>query len=213
VLAADQTQVSGRVTLLTANNAVGAPIPMPVTVTVAQRGTGGMKIVGVSVGGVASEIDWYAGQPLPFSGTGSFDLGPAAVVADAAGITWSLDDGQRLLTPGRYSANAPTAVGNGAGGGLGQPRDTVTFVASAGSGAGFVTNGDAQLHLTPQTLHLRGPGSVHLSGALRITTGTKAPRSVTTVTFGNGPFVITLTPMATGGYQITAVLQGPVTAA
>ena len=210
VLAAGQTRVTGRVTLLTATDAVAAPIGLPVTVTVPQRGTGGMKIVGVSVDGQPAEIDWFAGQPLPFSGTGSFDLGPAKVVIDGGGITWHLDAGQRVLRPGRYTAGAPVAVG---GGGLAQPRDSVTFVAAAGSGAGFVTNGDAQLHLPKTTIRLDGPGGVHLSGAMSVTTGTARPRAATTVTFGPGPFVIALYPIAGGtGYLIDALLQGPVTA-
>jgi hypothetical protein len=54
---------------------------------------------------------------------------------------------------------------------------------------------------------------MRLSGALKVTTGTGRPRSATTVTFGGGPFVITLYPIVGGtGYLVEALFQGPITA-
>ncbi|HWW52315.1 MAG TPA: hypothetical protein VNY84_00990 [Acidimicrobiales bacterium] len=209
VPAAGQTRVTGRVTLLTADDAVASPLRLPLTITVAERGRGDVTIVGVTVSGQPEQIVWLAGQPLPLSGTGSIDLGPAAVTADAGGIVWHLDHGQRVLTPGHYTAGAPVAVGEG---GLADARDSVSFDAEPGGGAGFISNGDAQVRLAAGPLNLNGPGRVHLSGALLLTTGSGPPRPATTITFGPGPFEVVLQPSATG-YSIDARFQGNLTAA
>ena len=210
VPAAGQTHVTGRVTLLTAEDAVGTPLRLPLTITVAERGRGDVTIAGVTVAGQPEQIVWLAGQPLPLSGTGSIDLGPAAVTADASGIVWHLDHGQRVLMPGHYTAGAPVAVGEG---GLGEARDSVSFDVEPGSGAGFISNGDAQVKLLPTSpLVLTGPGRVHLSGALLLSTASGPPRPATTLTFGPGPFEVVLRPSATG-YSVEARFQGNVTSA
>ena len=207
--AAGQTLVTGRVTMLTAEDAVGALLRLPLRITVAERGRGDVTIVGVTVAGQPEQIVWLAGQPLPLSGTGSVDLGPALVTADAGGIVWHLDHGQRVLTPGHYTAGAPVAVGEG---GLADARDTVSFDADAGGGAGFISNGDAQVRLPVGPLTLGGPGRVHLSGDLQLTTATGPTRRAATLAFGPGPFEIALQPSATG-YTIEARFQGNLTAA
>jgi hypothetical protein len=207
VPAPGQTHVTGRVTLLTAEDAVASPLGLPVTITVPQRGRGDVTVVGVTVGGQPEQIVWLAGQPLPLSGTGSIDLGPASVTADAGGIVWHLDHGQRVLTPGHYTAGAPVAVGQG---GLADARDSVSF--DAGAGAGFVSTGDAQIRLLASPLALSGPGTVHLSGVLMVQSGTGPPRPATTITFGPGPFVLSLRPDGPT-YTVDARLQGTVTVA
>jgi len=201
-----QTRVTGRVTLVTATDAVGAALPLPLTVTVPNRGQGEMTIANVRSGGAQVTVVWGGGQPLPLSGTGGFDLGPARMEADAAGITWHLDLGQRVLLPGHYLAGAPVAIG---GGGLAQPEDTATF--DAGPGSGFITNGDARVHLPPGPLHLTGPGTLHLSGVLTMQTASGA-QTVKVIEFGRGPFDVRLQPSPGGGYTVTALLQGPLTA-
>ena len=209
VPAAGQVTVTGTVTLLRADDAVAGPIRLPVTITVPTRGQGGMTISNVLVGGRPASVGWDAGQPLPLSGSGAIDLGPASVDADASGITWYLDGAPRVLTAGRDMAGAPVAIGSG---GLPQPSDSATF--DAGAGSGFVTAGGARIHLPPAPLRLQGPGHVHLSGDLSVEDPTGAVRHVATVTFGPGPFVLDLTPApgGHGGYTVTAHLQGPVTA-
>jgi hypothetical protein len=47
-----------------------------------------------------------------------------------------------------------------------------------------------------------------LTGALVLRTAA-GTRTAKTVTFGPGPFVLDLTPVA-GGYQVSGTLQGPV---
>src|SRR5260370_6581437 len=81
--AAGQTLVTGRVTMLTAEDAIGAQLRLPLRITVAERGRGDVTIGGVTVRGQPEQIVWLAGQPRPLSGTGSGDLGPALVTVKA----------------------------------------------------------------------------------------------------------------------------------
>jgi len=163
-----------------------------------------MQIDHVMVNGRPASVVWNGGQPLPLSGTGGLDLGPDHVEVDRAGETWHLDLGTRLLVPGRYVAAAPVAVGAG---GLAEPHDRVVFVAGATSA--FVTNGDARIHLAPRPLHLTGPGRVRITGALTVRTAAGA-HPANALTFGPGPFDLTLTP-GPAGLMVHGLLQGSLT--
>jgi hypothetical protein len=206
VLQPDQARLTGEVGSLAGFDAVAPPIPLPVIITVAQRGQGGLVISGVSVNGQPGTIAWSAGQPLPLSGTGALDLGPATLTADAGGVTWSLDGASRSLTSGHYVAGAPVAVGHA---GLAEPHDTLSF--DAGPAAGMNTDGGARIHLPPTDLDLTGPGSIQVRGSFSVQTAT-GTRHASSVSFGPGPFEVHLQP-GLDGYVINALLQGPLTAA
>lgn len=202
-----QTRVRGQLTSLTGGDAVSAPLALPLTITVPNRGQGDVTISNVTVGGRSVTIVWNAGEPLPLSGDGALDLGPARVDVDATGITWHLDLAPRLLSPGHYVAAAPVAVGSG---GLAQPHDSVAF--DAGQGGAFITNGDARVHLPPSALSLTGPGTLRMTGKLTVQTSTGFIHAVRIVTFGPGPFELHLRPVLAGGYDLDALVQGSVSA-
>jgi hypothetical protein len=198
-----QSFVTGTLTSMTADNAIGPALKPPFTITIAARGQGSADLTGVEVGGKSVEIYWYGGQPLPVSGTGELALDGGAVTVDASGITWMLDGAPRSLTTGHFNLGAPVAVGSG---GLAEPHQNIAF--DAGDRSTVQTTGRAQVHQAPAPIHLSGPGSVTAHGdfQVRAATGT---RHVTTVVFGPGSYEIDLTPV-TGGDSIHATLQGPV---
>jgi hypothetical protein len=203
VPAAGQTFVTGNLTSLSADNAVGPPLTPPFTITIASRGQGNADITGVLVGGQDVEIFWYGGQPLPVSGTGQLAIDGGAVSVDPGGITWMLDGAIRSLTTGHFNLGAPVAVGSG---GLATPHQSIAF--DAGSRSTMQTSGHAQVHLAPAPLRLTGPGSVTLQGDFQVQTST-ASRHAQTVTFGPGSYDMALTPTASGD-TIRATLQGAV---
>ena len=67
------------------------------------------------INGARKTIYWYAGQPLPVSGGGGLDLGPAHVDADAHGVTWSIT-GTSAFKPGRYRFGSSVAASAQSGG-------------------------------------------------------------------------------------------------
>jgi len=198
-----QSLLSGTLTSLTADNAIGPPLKPPFTITIASRGQGSADLTGVQVGGKSVEIYWYGGQPLPVSGTGELAIDGGGVTVDASGITWMLDGAPRSLTTGHFNLGAPVAVGSG---GLAAPHQNIAFDASERST--MQTTGRAQVHQAPGPIHLSGPGSVTAHGDFQLRTATGA-RHVATVVFGPGSYEIELTPIA-GGDAIQATLQGPV---
>jgi hypothetical protein len=197
-----QAFVTGTLTSLTADNAVGPPLSPPFTITIPNRGAGSADLTGVQVGGNNVEIYWYGGQPLPFTGTGQLVIGGGGLVVNAAGTNWILDGATRTLTSGHFYLGSPVAVGSA---GLATPEQSLSF--DAGDRSTIVTTGQAQIHQAPAALHLTGPGSLTLHGTLALQTPT-ATSQVGTVNFGPGSFDITLTPIA-GGDNIKATLQGP----
>lgn len=199
---AGQTFLTGTITSLTADNAIGPALTPPFTITIASRGQGNADITGVTVGGQNSQIFWYGGQPLPVSGSGQLAVDGGGLVVDASGITWQLDGAPRSLT-GHLNLGAPVAVGTS---GLATPRPSVAF--DAGDRATVQTTGHAQVHLAPAALHLTGPGAVTAQGDLRIQTST-GTRQVKAAAFGRGSFEIDLTPTASGD-TIRATMQGPI---
>lgn len=203
VPASGQTLLTGTVTSLRADNAVGPALVPPFTITIPVRGAGHVDITGGQVAGQDVEIYWYGGQPLPVSGTGQLQINGGAVAINASGTTWTLDGATRTLTPGHYFLGAPVAVGTT---GLATPDQSLSF--DAGSDCTMTTGGGAQIHQAPAGLQLQGPGSVNLQGTFQMQTDT-AIRTVHTIAFGPGSYSIILTPVA-GGDTIKATLQGAI---
>jgi hypothetical protein len=199
-----QTFLTGTVTSLTADYALGPPLSPPFTITIPVRGAGSADLTGVSVAGQNVEIYWYGGQPLPVSGTGQLAIGGGAVTVNASGTTWQLDGAARSLSAGQYHLGAPVAAGSS---GIATPYQNLSFTASSQST--ILTTGKAQVHLAPAPLHLTGPGSVTVHGSFQMQTATGTSH-VQAVVFGPGSYDITLAPVA-GGDTINATLQGPVT--
>ena len=201
-----QVFVTGTVDNLRAEDAVASsPLATPLTISALERGTARATFENVSVGGKPATISWSSGTPLPITGTGGLDLGPAEVEAGRAGIVWKLDGAARTILPGDYRAGAPVAVGSV---GLGTPREAVDF--QAGETSVIEAQGGVVVRLDRRRLELQGPGKVTVTGRLQVRTG-KSRKAAATVTFGPGPFTVTLEP-TTGAWTIDSVLQGPYTA-
>lgn len=201
-----QARVTGRVTALAADADVLDTIAPPFTVDLPERGAGGATIDGARVGGEAAAIVWDGGRPLTLTGDApGLDPSPAHVEVDPAAITIALGDGTaRALTPGTYRLAAPVAVGSG---GLATPRDRVTFTADAATT--LTATGGARVRVARRPFRLDGPGSVRITGALEVRTA-DGVRPASTVVFGPGAFEVSLRP-ATGGWDLEATLQGPLT--
>src|SRR5580658_6202280 len=65
VPAPGQAFLTGTITSLTSDNAVGPPLTPPFTITIPVRGAGSADMTGVMAAGSSVEIYWYGGQPLP----------------------------------------------------------------------------------------------------------------------------------------------------
>jgi hypothetical protein len=199
--------VSGDVAHFMADDAqITAALAAPFTLTALERGTGNATIENALVDGKRSTISWGTGTPLPITGTGGLDLGPVHVDVDGTGVTWGLDGATRTFLPGTYHAGAPVAVGSG---GIAAPRDAVDFTAD--SQTVLTSRGGVVVHLTPRPVELTGPGRISVSGRLRVQTS-KGHRTAAAVTFGPGPFKVTLAP-GSSGPTMSSVLQGTFTAA
>lgn len=207
VPAAGQTLVRGRLTSVMGDGITPPPLRLPLSLDEQNRGETQATFRAVIVDGRRTNVYWNGGRPLPLSGTGGIDLfssGGAHATLDPGGFTWALDGPVRELVPGTFTTGFTVGIGSG---GLPTPHDEpITFTADARSS--LVTRGGAITHQAPAALKITGPGSLVLTGAmvLRTAAGT---RTAKTVTFGPGPFVLDLTPVA-GGYQVSGTLQGPV---
>ena len=206
VPAAGQTLVTGTLQTFSSDGAVAAPIATPFTINYVARGAvNHAEVEGALIDGERKTIYWYAGQPLPVSGNGALDLGPAHVTADAHGVTWSLV-GTSGFTPGHYRFGSSVAVGSS---GLSTPMDGgVSF--DADNHTVLTATDGVIVHFDSPTLKVQGPGTLTMTGTftLRTAAGT---RTATTLTMGGGPFEVQLAP-GPGGIAVTATLQGPVTA-
>ena len=201
-----QEFVTGDVTNFVAEDAqVAQPLATPFTLTATERGEGSVTIENALIGGTRSTISWSSGTPLPISGGGGLDLGPVHVEVDASGVTWGLDGSILTFVPGEYTAGAPVAVGSA---GLASTRDSVSFQADAQTV--LTSRGGVVVEADPQPLELTGPGKISVSGNLQVQTP-DSTRKAGAVTFGPGPFEVTLTPGASG-VTMKSVLQGDVTA-
>ncbi len=195
---ADQVAVSGKVTSAHLEGVILGTLPTPFTVTPATRGEGGATFTPVDVKGESTSIDWQAGQPLPLSGDGG-GLALAPVVCDVTtdGITVLLD-GVHAVNPGTYSIKTSVAVGS-------QPRDSVTFTASAQTTVEF--RGGQSTPLPTPELAASGTGTITLEGALTVYHPDGSNQNVPQITLDNGRYQIKLTPVD-GGFTVTATLQG-----
>jgi hypothetical protein len=203
-----QTQVTGTVTAVHLVDAVLDPrtVAGPLTV-VADPGSGnGAELSGVTVEGAAASVVWDGGRPFVLA-SGGLVLDPVVVDLTPEGLRLRLGGATHRLTPGTYELATPVAVGTS---GVASARESVTFVADADSL--FAATGDAALVLPPdRARRLVGPGTVRLEGALEITDA-DGTRAATTIDVATGAFDLTLTPVASDGWAVTAVLQGEVAA-
>ncbi|MGH9136761.1 MAG: hypothetical protein ACRD0G_06895 [Acidimicrobiales bacterium] len=181
-------------------------LPTPLVVTTAERGFGsGATIDNALLDGEQVSIVWDAGRPLNLNGeAGALLLGPVNVTAAPGQLTVGFPDGDVLgFAPGVYSINNPVAVGTG---GLGEPRDTITFEATPDTTIAF--RGGATTGLSPTGYELTGPGRVVLDGAFEVETSASTT-SATHVELTTGPFELALLPTDAGdGWTVDATLQG-----
>ena len=205
VPAPGQTLVTGTIQSFSADGAVADLIPTPFTINAVERGAVRRATVEAAiVNGARKTIYWDAGQPLPVSGGGGLDLGPAHVDADARGVTWSIT-GTSGFKPGHYRFESSVAVGSA---GLPTPSDSgVAF--DADSHTVLTASDGVVVHFDSPALKVDGPGTLRMTGTftLKTASGTKP---ATTLAMASGPFKVTLTP-GPGGVAVTATLQGPVT--
>ena len=202
-----QLFVTGDVSRLVAEDAlIKESFNSPFTLTAVERGAGNATISNALVGGKRSTISWATGTPLPITGSGGLEVGPVHVEVDArGGLSISLDGAARPFRPGSYRANAPVAVGSG---GIAASRDGVDFTADTQT---TLTTRGVVVRRDPARVELEGPGKVSVSGRLQVQTP-EGKRPAGTVTFGPGPFQITLQPRG-DRVTIESLLQGQFTAA
>ena len=201
----DQAFVTGTAGLVTG---VAEDVPLlalPVTLTVAERGSTGADILMAIVDGKRVTIHWDGGRPLPLTGPADailgIDVSGAPFRADDQGLTFRLDGDPHSLAPGAYSVGTTVAIGAK---GLGTPRDGVTFTADAET---MLQAKGPVVGTRPVGPYIvKGPGSLEMTGSLSLRTGTgTVARS--TIGFGPGPFELTLIPTP-AGYTVRATLQG-----
>ena len=202
-----QAFVKGTIDKLTAEGAQGAPssIAAPFTLTALERGVGKATIENAVVDGKRTSIVWGGGTPLPITGTGgTLDLAGSKVDVDASGATWTVDGNSRALSPGKYRAGAPVAVGVG---GLATARDSVEFTVD--SRTVITSRGGVVIKVPPARLELTGPGKVSATGQFQVR-DPSTTKPAAGFQFGEGPYTITLNPV-NGRFELDAVLQGPLT--
>ena len=201
-----QAFLTGDVSRLVAEDAlVVEPLSSPFTISASERGTGNATIENALVGGKRTTISWGTGTPLPITGSGGLDLGPVRVEVDPRGLTLGLDGAARPFRPGTYRAAASVAVGSA---GIAASRDGVDFTADARTV--LTTRGGVVIRRDPRRVELEGPGKVTVAGRLQVQTP-DSKRPAVNVTFGPGPFKVTLVPLG-DRVSIDGVLQGQVTA-
>jgi hypothetical protein len=128
-------------------------------------------------------------------------------VADltTAGIRLSLGDTASSFLPGTYQLNTPIAVGGEATTPV--EKDSIAFQVQAGDGAQLQGTGNTALVLGPTgSVHLKGPGGVHLEGSLTVTQGS-SKRSARVLSLVAGPFDLVFTPAPGGGWTVTGEVQ------
>lgn len=198
----DQAFLTGTVERLVGDPARTPPLPTPLVLTAVDRGTGRATIEGALTGSQRVTISWDGGVPLPITGAGGIEMGPARVQLTAEGVTWGVDGAPRTFLPGTYRLGAPVAV---AAAGLATPREGVEFVADERT----VLNarGAVVVRAQPQELELLGPGALEAEGALDVQLPEGARRA-TRMGFAGGPYRVTLVPNGSG-YRLDGIVQGP----
>ena len=199
VLPEGQAKVTGEIESLKASAEVVDPVVPPFDVGAARAVIGGALADGARV-----SAEWTGpGELLRIDGDGGgIDASPATVGAGKGFVVVRLDGTPRPLLPGSYRVAAPVVVA--APGGLGSPRRGVTFTADGTT----TLESDGVVWITPRPLRLEGPGTVELTGALRVRTR-DGERTATTLRFGPGPFEVAITPRDGERWSVDATLQGP----
>jgi hypothetical protein len=206
VPAPGQSLVSGVLRSLTSDDAVAQPVHTPFTINAVERGARNhATIEGALIGGKRKTIYWDAGTPMPISGSGALDLGPAHVDVGPTGVTWTLGGAARSFAPGRYHVGSPVAIGTG---GLATPSDAGADF-TADDHTVLTTTAGVVLHVAAGGVELDGPGSLKMAGTFTVRTNA-GPRNATSIAFGPGPFRVVFKP-GPGGLEVTATLQGPAT--
>ena len=199
--AQNQVAVVGGVTSIHIDGASIDNLPMPITVTTADRGVGGATITPVLVDGASTSIDWQAGQPLPISGDGG-NLLLKAITIDASGGQVSLVlDGVQTFTPGTYKISTSVAVGS-------SPKDSVTFTATDKTTVKF--RGTASTPYQGGPLMVQGAGSITLDGDVKVTDHDGNTHQAPHLELNQGLYRLTLTPTPRGDYIVQGLLQGTV---
>jgi hypothetical protein len=195
-----QVALVGGVTGMHIDGATVDNLPMPITVTTADRGVGGATITPVEVDGHTTSIDWQAGQPMPISGDGgNLLLKGVTIDAGSDGISIVLD-GTQSMTPGTYKIDTSVAVGS-------TPMDRVTFSATDKTTAKFRGTASAPYG---EPLHAQGAGSLSLDGKVTVTHPDGSTTEATHLELDQGLYRLTLTPTPQGDFNLQALLQGNV---
>jgi hypothetical protein len=203
VPAAGQAFVTGTLDTLAADNAQIEPLPTPLTIR-GERGVSRVTIDKALMGGKRVTINWDGGTPMPLSGAGGgIDFGTAHVEVSGDGIVYSLDGAPRTFVAGTYSIGTSVAVGTS---GVATPRDGVSFTADAQTV--LVSKGNPNVKVDLHKIDLLGPGKLQASGKLKVQFPDRSV-SATTVSFGEGPYRVTVDPAGTG-VKVDAILQGRV---
>ena len=201
-----QARVAGVVTDLTVPEAALAPLPFPLELNVAERGTGQARIEPATVDNrPGAVLVWDSGTPLPIRGPGALALdGPARLTITGGALRVHLDGAARTFPPGTFSLGATVAVGRS---GLAQPRDGVRFATEATT---LQTSGDV-FTVVDGPIHVEGPSTLTVRGRLSMERSDGDVVDIQGLDFSGGPFVADLTPVD-GGWRIDALLQGAVVA-
>lgn len=200
-----QTEVTGTVAYLRAEPASGPALPLPLTVSIPQRGVGGATISNALAGNKRVAVVWEGGQPMPLVGKGAggaLDIAPAPVEVSAAGMRWFLDGSPKSFAPGAYSVRTSVAVGSS---GLATPRSGADFTAD--DTTAMSTHGNASVVLPLAAMVLEGPGGVRMEGRLRVRTSEGAVEA-DRAEFGAAPYRVELTP-GPSGIAVKALFEGP----
>lgn len=197
-------EVAGRVTAVHFEDAVLDPrtVGTPLTIT-SERGLGnGGELTGVTVSGKPSSVVWDGGRPFVLSSGPGLVLEPATVDLIDGKLRYTIGGTSSTVVAGDYELDTPVAVG---GTGIATPRDAVEF--TAGRGSQFEAKGDAALVLPDDASHtFTGPGLVHLEGDLEISR-TEGGQAASSLDLRSGPFELTLSPTADGGWTVSGQVQ------
>lgn len=210
VLRADQVEVTGVAVGVTIEGATLEQLDTPLVVTTSQQGNGaGATLTDVEVDGQITDVVWDAGRPFNLEGA-SLGIRPQSLnlFAAPAAITVGFPDGLvNELVAGSYGLETPVAIGRG---GLARSQDAVAFEATVEST--IVFRGGATMSLLPRELQFESGGRVLLQGTLQVRQPDGTTHEATGVELPEGAYSLTATPRPDGtGYNIRALLQGPVT--
>lgn len=204
VPAAGQAFVTGTLDRLAADNAQIEPLATPLTIR-GERGVSRVTIEKALVTGKRVTINWDGGTPMPLSGGTGLDLATTHVEVSGDGIVYTLDGAPRSFIAGTYTI--ATSVGVGASG-IATPQDRVTFIADAQTQ--LISRGNPTVRTDLRRIDLLGPGKLQAIGKLKAQFPDRTVNT-TTVTFGEGPYRVTVEPEGSG-IKIDAILQGQVDA-